>query len=729
MRWQRVAQAAIAVFVIGFIALLVTTLRRERTAPSAAPPPERLNPISTAETRGDGTYRVADPSGRDRFVIDFRTHVALADGRSQLQDVKATINRGEQPFVITARQADVTPGESGNDSIKEAVFKGDVHVTSTGGLEIKSEEARYTDADGVITIPGHVEFKKGRTSGDGSEATYDQNREVFWIRRDAQITVAPAADGTGALKATASAIGMARLEHYIRLEGNGRIAGEGRTAEANDIVIHLTEDDERVRALELRGNSSVTGEGAGARTMSARDIDMTYAEDGRTLQHARLIENAVLQLPADGGPTPKRIAASTIDVGLAADGSTITSLVANDRVQVDLPGDATAPDKRINSATLNASGAGGGLQSATFDGGVEYRETRAARRNVAAIDRTATSRTLVAQTAPGLGAIQRAEFRGNVTFSEPPDFVAEAPLGIYDIARDRLDLMPGEGLPGPPSPRVTQGNVAVAARTIQFGLASRELSADTKVRSTIQPQRSSGRSNGRSADQSKVPSVLSQDEPVNVTSNRLTYKGKDSAAVYTGNAKLWQGNDTTIKAPTITIEEKTGNLTAAGGVTTSLIIEDSKDKASPKKRETTLGRAESFAYDDAKRVATYTGKAKLVGPQGDVEGEKIELFLKPQVNELERAEAYGPNGAVQVTEGNRLAKGSHLTYTASDDRYLMIGTPVEIIEAKDGVCRLSRGMSATFNRATESATISGALSGNIPAKAETLKACPPGLGR
>jgi hypothetical protein len=51
MRWQRVAQAAIAVFVIGFIALLVTTLTRERAAPPQQPAPERQAPDAPVERR------------------------------------------------------------------------------------------------------------------------------------------------------------------------------------------------------------------------------------------------------------------------------------------------------------------------------------------------------------------------------------------------------------------------------------------------------------------------------------------------------------------------------------------------------------------------------------------------------------------------------------------------------------------------------------------------------
>jgi hypothetical protein len=94
---------------------------------------------------------------------------------------------------------------------------------------------------------------------------------------------------------------------------------------------------------------------------------------------------------------------------------------------------------------------------------------------------------------------------------------------------------------------------------------------------------------------------------------------------------------------------------------------------------------------------------------------------------LERVEAYGANGQVQVTEGKRIAKGSHLTYTAADDLYLMIGTPVEIVEEKNGTCTQTLGGTARFNRSTDQASVDGM--GNIPMRSLTLKACPAGLGR
>ena len=40
------------------------------------------------------------------------------------------------------------------------------------------------------------------------------------------------------------------------------------------------------------------------------------------------------------------------------------------------------------------------------------------------------------------------------------------------------------------------------------------------------------------------------------------------------------------------------------------------------------------------RRATYDGDAHMSGPQGDMTAARIELYLKPSGDELERAEAY-----------------------------------------------------------------------------------------
>ena len=49
-----------------------------------------------------------------------------------------------------------------------------------------------------------------------------------------------------------------------------------------------------------------------------------------------------------------------------------------------------------------------------------------------------------------------------------------------------------------------------------------------------------------------------------------------------------------------------------------------------------VASAADLKYEEAARRAAYTGDAHVVGPQGDMTATKIELYLKPSGDELER---------------------------------------------------------------------------------------------
>jgi lipopolysaccharide transport protein LptA len=715
VRWQRVAQAAIVIFVVGFIAVVVVTLRRETATPAQPSSiPQREDDTAIAQNLS-GCEQLQSSGGRLIFTVKCGKHFSYKDGRQRLLDnVEISLPRDDREFVVRADEAEITPKDEG---VSTATFTGNVRLTSEGGLVVTGGQASYVDSTGILTIPGPVEFTKGRMKGSGLNATYDRTREVLWIQEQAQVAVGPdPKTGDPGSDASANAIGLARAEHYLRLVGNGRLTSEGRTLEADDIVIRLTDDDQYVRAMELRGNSRITGSAGGPQSMSARDIDLAYAEDGRTLQTARLVENAVVQLDAASG---KRVSGRTIDIGMGPNGTTVTRLDANERVQVDLPAEGPSPAKQILAASLAAAGPpDNGLQQATFTGNVEYTEARRGRGNESA-QRSARSDVLVVDTKPGLGAIDRADFRGRVTFTSGSDLTAEAPQGIYFIDKDRLELLPGKGLPGKP-PNVRDGRMSVTARTINVTISTRELSAETDVQTTITP------SKGAKA-QGKTPSLMQQDEAINARSNRLTYNGSTSQAVYSGAVTLWQEPDTTIRADTINVDDKSGDLTATGKAVTTFIVEETDQKTGTRKRTPTHGTAETFRYIDAKRLAVYEGGAHLNGPQGDVTGDKIELFMKSGVNEVERAEAYATTGKVEIRDGNRIATGLRLTYTAANQEYLIVGKPVVIVEEDNGTCKEVVGATATFNRAAGSMQIQGKEP--FASKSRTLKTCPAGLKR
>jgi len=731
MTWQKKARFAIAAFVIVFIAIVVVALRQRKAPPPSVAVPERRDKDCILENTQSGEVKQSK-DGKIVFAMKFGAQCSYSDGRTRLGNgVEITSLRNGKPFTVRSNEADVVQA---GDDLKTAHYIGAVKLISEG-TEVTTDDATYDHQAGSLKAPGPVAFKRDRMHGTGVGATYDFNREVLWLLAQPHVIVTPDEKGQGGIDATAEAIGLAKAEHYLKLTRRAHITAESQVIDADEITILLTQDDQRVQVMQLRNNSRITGSAnGGPQSMTARDIDLTYADDGRTLQHSHLVENAVVQLPGEAKGPGKRIAGKTIDMSMSPDGKTLTNLNAMENVQVDLPPDGDAPAKQIRSATLNAIGApGAGLQTATFGGNVDYRETRAARGTLPAIDRQARALTLVVTTKPGFGAVEQADFRGNVHFTDGPQVVADSPHALYHVEKDQIDLSPTQD-PGPPTPRVSDGRVTVEARGIEFSIGSRKLKADTRVRTSMLPQKGSdrgqtgvkpgsnpGQTPAKTANtDTHVPSLLQQDQPVTVTSNRLEYDGLAGHAVYIGNSRLWQGA-TKVNADTIVVDDKTGNLEARVNVHTEMMIDDVDPATNVRKTTKSTGESETFLYDDEKRLAIYTTKAHLIGSEEDVTAEKLELYLKKDVNELERMEGYGANNSVIVKQGGRIATGARLTYLAKDQTYHMTGAPVEAIEIAPNDCKKSVGATLTFQRAVDSITMKGP---NLLRSVQTPIACP-----
>jgi lipopolysaccharide export system protein LptA len=200
-----------------------------------------------------------------------------------------------------------------------------------------------------------------------------------------------------------------------------------------------------------------------------------------------------------------------------------------------------------------------------------------------------------------------------------------------------------------------------------------------------------------------MPAMLKQGEPVNVKANRLDYDGNASLATYGGNARLWQ-DDTVVQADRIVLDDKNGNLHATTGVRTVMTLKqaptDNAQPAAPAKpAEPTTTVAQDFVYEDAKHLATYTTKAHMTGPDGDVTGDRIQLFLSEDGGELVSAEAYGD--PVVSRQETRRAEGTHLTYVAAKDEYTMVGKPVKVYDDTPPNCKVTTGAALTFHRGTD----------------------------
>ena len=213
-------------------------------------------------------------------------------------------DRNGRTLVVTGDEGEfVAPGDKPAESA-DGKLTGHVKLTTDNGFEVLASEATYDGKTGILTIPGPVTFTKGRMKGSGVGATYDRNRDVIWLLADARITVTPDAAGAGAIDGSASKAGLARADNFVKLEGTARLTTDTRTAEADVITAYLDEKGEKVQTMELREHSRITSSGANAERMTARNIDLAYGADGRTLQSSKLMEGAVLEFPGANGGGP-----------------------------------------------------------------------------------------------------------------------------------------------------------------------------------------------------------------------------------------------------------------------------------------------------------------------------------------------------------------------------------------------------------------------------------------
>ena len=270
--------------------------------------------------------------------IEHQKRITYQSGRTKFFTTKVTIlDRGGRNFEVTANEAEVAENQSAID------MRGNVVINASDGLTVKTDNAIYTQSDETMRAPGPVAFSRGRMTGTSVGATYDKTRDVLWLVDQARIVVTPDEKGAGGVDVTAGAAGYARRDRYMRFERGVRMVRGAQALDAANAMAYLRDAEDKLEVLELRGNSRVSGVGSGPsslQAMTARDMNLNYAEDGQTLQKAILVGDGVVQLAnATGGPGTK-LSAQAMDIELAPDGNTLNSLGARDRVQLDLPGEA-----------------------------------------------------------------------------------------------------------------------------------------------------------------------------------------------------------------------------------------------------------------------------------------------------------------------------------------------------------------------------------------------------
>jgi len=672
-RWQKHARLGLGLFAVAFAGAL-WFMMGDRPDPAPVQAIERLDPKATSEIRGGDVIQV---KGATRDVrVEFASQVLYTDGRTRFTAFKAFVdNRGGRSFVVSGNEAWVGAERSTFD------VTGNVSLSTSDGLTATTPRANFVEADGILRGGGPLQFQRGRVRGSGVGFTYDRALDRLSLLDKASIQVAPQS-GAGAMQIDAGAAGYSRAERFMRFERGVRMERQSQVIEAESSTIFLRADRDEPETVELRGNSKITGAtGTGSlRAMQAQDINLRYAPDGRTLEHALLVGQSSIQLAQPDASPGQQLAAQTIDLQLAPDGA-VTRLTGRDQVRVTLPSTPDTPARTVDAPLLDASGEPGkGITSMAFENGAEFREA-ASKGGAERVARAPTLKALVAAS----GAIDEAVFAGGFRF-ENGKLIATSTDAVYKVVDGTLGLT---SRPRSKVPHIADERVVIDAARIDVTLTPRQLTAAGNVSAELSVRRREGE---------RGTTLLDEQEPVLVTAEKFTFDEQSGSGSYTGHAVLWQlESGTSIRGDSITMNQKAGMLTATGNVVSSLPIAGRKEDGA---KGTSVGKAGEFQFDDAKRRVVFTKTAQLDGVQGNLHADRIELFLAPKDNALERLEA---EGAVKATVEKREATGRRLTYHPADEKYVLTGSPVRLVEG----CEESTGRTLTFYRGSDRISVDG----------------------
>jgi lipopolysaccharide transport protein LptA len=670
-RWQRHARLLLVVIFVGVITAVVL-LMRQRTPQLPIDRPERIDPAAVLETRGGDIVQLK--GDREDVRIEFGSQVVYEDGRTKLTAFKATIdNRGGQSYVIGGQEALVAAERRSYD------VRGGVSLLTSDGLLVTTEHATFTEAEGFLRGEGPVQFKRENMSGSGVGFTYDRQQDSLWLLNQAAITFAavPAKPG---MAVTSESAGYSRMQRYARFERAVRMTRENQVIEADDATMFMHAVVDEPDRIELRGNARITGGGSmgAVQSMQARDINLDYAEDGRTLEQALLAGGSSVQLAQPDGSAGQQLLAEYIDLGLAPDGA-VTRIASRDGVRMTLPAVADTPARVITATTLDAIGEPNkGLTALTFDGHTTFEE------DTPNGTRIAKGRTLKAQLGAN-GTVDAASFLSGFTFADG-SLRAASIDAQYQVTKGMLSLSSPKG---DLQPIVTTEQVRIDAPSIEVTLSPRTMKASGGVTTTLSAQR------GQEGDRGLT--LLSDTDPVAIIAEQLAYNEQAGRSEYKGKVWLSQGT-TSIRSDAMTLDNRQGSLIARGNVVSVLPL---AGKTVDGSASTSTGRAGEFEFADAKRRAVFSKAAQLDGVQGNVRADRIELVLAPNDNTLDRLEAEGT--AVRVIIETREASGTRLTYLPQHEEYRLVGSPVRFIET----CRETTGRTLTFFGSSDRILVDG----------------------
>jgi len=483
---------------------------------------------------------------------------------------------------------------------------------------------------------------------------------------------------------------VAEGEVEADLQGSSQARSRADRAE-----LLLTGPRHLLQKATLSGNVQLLAQGSQPAEAYAGSVTLRFAgEQGLQTVHAedgvKLVQK---KSDAETAPAAKSAAPSSQDVELTApamdfvlkDGKHLERAETSGPPQIVISQPAAKQNTLVTAGkfvfTFNEQHRLAGLHGEP--------DAKIVNRTAGQSDRASTSRTLDVAFHPtgGIASIAQA---GDVAYLDGTRR-AWGQRAIY-TTEDQILALSG-------SPRVTDSGMTTTARILRLNRATGDAVAEGDVKSTYSELKAQ-----------PDGAFLASADPIHVTSRSVLARRSPAAAVYSGNARLWQ-NANVVEAPSIQFDREHRSLVAQGTATqpvsTVLVQIDKSGKATP----VTITSAR-LTYNDVDRKMILDGGVTAKGADVTMTAKLMTVFLHPKKQTAAGSEQPAPGqlerivaeGNIVISQPSRRATGDRLEYDAAEDRFVLTGGPPSIFDAEHGKIT---GDSLTFFRRDDRVLVEG----------------------
>jgi lipopolysaccharide export system protein LptA len=650
----RILRIVLPILFLGFVALIaVSYTATSRRAPSGMGAGERS--VRQGDRPALVSYTFEDTQsigGRIVSRIRARRTTGFRSGWYALEDAHLTVYRKEGGTYEL-----VAPLAQFNAQSKHAEISGGVRVSSSDGMEIRTQEVKFDGNRILNRIP--VEFRVHQWRGKAGGVDLDVTNDRLRLFESVTAQMKPASAAEVPMTVTAAEATFIRKFGEVKFEGNTTVTRGADRLQCG--WIQALFDDTGEILIELKGEGSVVvtfssgstiGAGSASDGEKRLEADRFFCELG-PLGEIRAVNALGENGPARAffaGPPQRRFTAPWLRLALEA--SSLRELKADNGVVLEEAGPKGPRILRASQMYVYFDPATRRATSSLIQGNVEYRDS---------------------------------------------EVTASAERANYDIVGDRMVLTP---VSGSQVTIVAQKNT-IRASLIELSPRDQSMKASGHVAATLV---SGGGGGAASAGET---SLFPSGAPVYVNADSGVFRQGNRTAVFQGNVRAWQELNTLL-AKELTVRGAGDTVNARGSVKMVLYnARGNEPTPGAATRTPVVATSEALAAKKAERRVELTGNVRIEEMTRLLTTDKATLLFSA-AKRLERVDA---DGKVRIADRSvgRNGSGEKGVYRVSEQMFYLDGRPAELTDPR-GVLR---GQQIAYDISKNKAVVS---SGTAPSE-------------